>query len=141
MIVEVFDGHLVDGNSSNEGVVELHMRNKYFKAEEIVWLRICSGDWWDAQNAAAVCRHLGLPYNNPRPGSRSVQANGTKALTWLENVWCASCSEKEADLGRDCTYITTFSCHQEASVLCAEGMFLVNVHLQVAWKDENQSHF
>ena len=120
LISEPLPVRLVGGNSSNEGLVEVYFKSPY--TEEMVWGRICSDEWWDARDAAVICRQLGLPYRNAKADRRNVEEHRSEAEVWLDYVRCLPCSEMETNLG-DCPYSYFWStCQQEASVICAEGM-------------------
>jgi hypothetical protein len=72
------DLRLVDGDSSNEGRVEI--------LYEGTWGTVCDDDW-DVQDAAVVCTQLGLPSDFAEALTSATFGQGEDPI-WLDNVAC-----------------------------------------------------
>ena len=77
---------LVGGSSANEGRVEVYYHN--------AWGTICD-DNWDANDAKAVCRQLGLAHSSAEAFGSATFGQGSGDI-WLDNV---ECSGTESGIG------------------------------------------
>lgn len=77
---------LANGNTAYEGRVEVYNN---------VWNTVCD-DYWDALDAAVVCRQLGLPTTSPVAWSNAHFGQGSNSII-LDDV---SCNGNEVNLGQ-----------------------------------------
>ena len=107
---------LVSGRNSNEGRVEVLHNN--------VWGTVC-GDSWSAEEAAVVCRQLGLPHMNAEALGSIAFGEGSGQI-WLHDV---DCSGSESNLN-NCNLSDwgTNNCHhrEDVGVVCSDGMINVS---------------
>ncbi|XP_072048696.1 scavenger receptor cysteine-rich domain-containing protein DMBT1-like [Amphiura filiformis] len=78
---------LVGGNSSNLGRIEVLFHG--------VWGGVCP-DYWDNQEAAVVCRQLGLPYGVAKKAFFFGRGSGHP---WLRNVQCSGSESRLENCG------------------------------------------
>ena len=111
---------LVDGNSHNEGRVEV-----YYNGE---WGTVCD-DGWNDTDAGVVCRQLGFGSSGTAIGSAGF-SQGSGPI-WLDSVTCTGSEPTLASCGHLGVGVTRICSHEEdAGVRCSgtQGMcILINV--------------
>ena len=99
---------LVEGNSSNEGRVEVYYNNQ--------WGTVCD-DGWDDTDAGVVCRQLGFGSSGTAIGSASFgQGSGQ---IWLDSVACTGSESTLVSCGHPGIGITSCYRYEEAGVKCS----------------------
>ncbi|XP_072014782.1 uncharacterized protein [Amphiura filiformis] len=112
---------LVNGLDRYQGRVEVYYNG--------VWGTVCD-DYWDTQDAAVVCRQLGLPYEAAQSKSRAYFGQGSGQI-WLDDVNCLghenrldNCSHYANEWGRhDCSHA------EDAGVACSGEVIAGTVRL------------
>ena len=112
------DVRLVRGHNETSGVVEVFLQKK--------WMAICDRSTWTANDAAVICRQLGLG-----GGTISAPTNHSTGSVHLGNLECAG---SEGNLG-DCEggHDMTFGrCGGTiANVTCYYGRFILFVYIYI----------
>ena len=112
-----FDVHLFEGNSANEGRVEI-----YYNGE---WGTVCD-DSWDLNDATVVCRQLG--YANAVRASINAEFGAGTGRIWRDNVACSGtesmlshCSAWGSWGNHDCQHT------EDAGVVCGTRKSLISL--------------
>ncbi|XP_072048550.1 scavenger receptor cysteine-rich domain-containing protein DMBT1-like [Amphiura filiformis] len=114
------DVRLVGGGSAaNKGRIEVFFRD--------VWGGVCP-DLWDNDDAAVVCRHLGLPYGAAKAAAIFGRGSGHK---WLSKVQCLGSESRLEDCDHSgWGYYTSCSWNlDDAGVICSDADFTVHTRI------------
>ncbi len=102
------DLRLVDGDSNNEGRVEVLYEGS--------WGTVCDDDW-DAVDATVVCNQLGLPSGLAESLSNATFGEGDGPI-WLDNVACTGSEPRLQDCSHPGWGEQNCSHGEDASVRC-----------------------
>ena len=104
---------LVRGHNETSGVVEVVLQKK--------WMAICDRSTWTANDAAVICRQLGMA-----GGTISAPTNHTTGSVHLGNVECDGSEQNLGDcegghdmitFGRCCGTIANVTCYHGELIL------------------------
>ncbi|XP_078614542.1 uncharacterized protein LOC144883781 isoform X2 [Branchiostoma floridae x Branchiostoma japonicum] len=108
VICQLLAVRLVDGNSPNEGRVEVFYQGK--------WGTVCD-DGWDLKDASVVCRRLGYP-NATSALDRAHFGEGSGPI-WLDDLVCEGDESGLSECGHSGLGVVNCGHHEDAGVVCA----------------------